>query len=357
VEILSGDEVSKADARVPGLVQLASSSFAQLRSSNPKQQRVVEFLRTESMRLDSHELSALATAAAADPFVKVKKLIQELIDRLMTQATNEASHKGWCDKELGTNKHTRETKSAEVENLRATIDGLTADISSLAKDIDKKTKEVAKIEANVAEFTKKRQKEKAENEKAIEEAKDGQVAIAQAIKVLQEFYAKAAKAKALVQTSISTQKGQPEIPEIFDGAFKGSQAAQGGVVGMLEVIQSDFARLEADTDSSEKAAQSEYDEFMSDSAQTKAALDVDLKHATTNKMAKEGELTMAKENLETAEKILDSAMKTWEKLKEPCANEGLGAGQSYAERRARRKDEIESLKNALEILSADNLPQ
>lgn len=355
VDILTGSEVDDAKKHLPSLAQAKkTTSLAQLRSSrmmNPNQLRVIDFLREASVRLESHDLSALAMKAAADPFAKVKQLISELIERLMTQATNEATHKGWCDKELATNKHTRETKSAEVDTLRSTIDGLDADIASLTKEIEKKTEEVAKIEADVAEFTEKRNKESEENAKTVKEAQDGQSAIANAIKVLEDFYAKAAKATALQQKA-SSVKQQPEAPEIFEGAYKGQQSAKGGVIGMLEVIQSDFARLEADTKSAEQSAQNEYDEFMSDSAQAKAVLEVDLKHAKTNKMAKEGELTVAKDSLKSAETVLESAMKAYESLKEPC----LGGGQTYAERKANREQEIEALKQALELLSADNLP-
>ena len=53
----------------------------------------------------------------------------------------------------------------------------------------------------------------------------------------QEFYAKAAEATAFVQAE----------PEIFDSPYKGMGAEGGGVVGMLEVSESDFARLESDT--------------------------------------------------------------------------------------------------------------
>jgi hypothetical protein len=354
VQILKGTEVEDANKHLPSMAQTRKGApvLAQLRSTkmNPNQLRLIDFLREQAVRLDSHELSALALQAANDPFGKVKQLIRELIERLMTQSTNEATHKGWCDKELATNKHTRETKTAEVDTLRSTIEGLQADIKSLGKDIEKKTAEVAKIEADVAEFTAKRNNETATNAKAVDEAVKGQEAITQAIKVLEDYYAKAAKATALAQKGAQ----QPKVPEIFEGEFKGSgKDAKGGVIGMLEVIKSDFARLEADTKSAEQAAQNEYDEFMSDSAQTKASLEVDLKHATTTKAAKEGELTVAGESLKSAESVLEAAEKAYEALREPC----LGGGQTYAERKARREEEIEALQKALELLSADNLPQ
>jgi len=42
-----------------------------------------------------------------------------------------------------------------------------------------------------------------------------------------------------------------DAPGTFDSSFKGQQAESGGVMGMLEVIASDFARLESDTTAAE----------------------------------------------------------------------------------------------------------
>ena len=59
-------------------------------------------------------------------------------------------------------------------------------------------------------------------------AKVAQAAVAKAIAVLEEFYAKAADATSLVQTR------QPE--GISDKPYKGMGGASGGIIGMLEVI-------------------------------------------------------------------------------------------------------------------------
>merc|ERR1712066_14663 len=99
--------------------------------------------------------------------------------------------------------------------------------------------------------------EKAKNAQTIADAEEAQTAVAQALTVLREFYDKAAEATALVQ-----QPAQPTPPPIFDSPYKGMQAENGGVIGMLEVIESDFARLEADPDAAETAAQQEYEKFM-----------------------------------------------------------------------------------------------
>merc|ERR550537_112695 len=164
-------------------------------------------------------------------------MIKDLIVRLMEEANEEAEHKGWCDTELSTNEQTRKEKTSAVETLHAEIDELTASIAKATQEITDLTAEIADIDKAVAEATEIREKEKAENTQTIS---DAQAAVAQAVTVLKEFYEKAAEATALIQQ-------QPESPEIFDAPYQGMQSENGGVVGMLEVIQSDFARLETDT--------------------------------------------------------------------------------------------------------------
>merc|ERR1711937_441592 len=171
----------------------------------------------------------------------------DLIVRLMEEANEEAEHKGWCDTELSTNEQTRKEKTDAVETLHAEIDQLEASISKLTEDITELTKAVADLDAAMAKATEIRQEEKTENTATIKDAGEAQTAVAQALTVLKEFYAKAAEATALVQQ-------QPEAPETFDKPYKGMGGESGGVVGMLEVIESDFARLEAETSAAEAEA-------------------------------------------------------------------------------------------------------
>merc|ERR1719182_492722 len=125
----------------------------------------------------------------------------------------------------------------------------------------------------------------------------------------------------------------------------------GGVVGMLEVIQSDFARLEAETSSSESEASEEYDRFSAESAKDKAVKQTQLGHATKTKTAKEGDLNDTEKDLRATQEELDAALAYYDKLKPSCVN----AGVSYEERVKRRQDEIESLQEALRILQGEDI--
>jgi len=276
--------------------------------------------------------------------VKVKKLIQDLVVRLQEEAANEATEKQWCDDELQSNENTRKQKTAKVEKLHAKSDLLKATISKLAEDITELQAAIAKIDKDVKEATTIRASEKAENTAAIKDAKSAQKAVAQALKVLQEFYAKAGDATSLVQTD--AEEPRPTPPPVFDRPYKGLQAENGGVIGMIEVIQSDFARLESETKASEEQSQKEYDEFMADAEANKAQKQKDIEHKMIKKQDTEQELQETTGDLEGTQEELAAALSEYDKLKQQCLDTGL----DYDERVRRREEEIESLRHALRIL-------
>jgi len=347
IEIISSGAVSgNAEKHLPTLLQARATSLAHLRdvARSPNQARVAQYLQDQGRQLNSRVLSALAVHVADDPFKKVKKMIKDLIVRLMEEANEEAEHKGWCDTELSTNEQTRKEKTEAVELLHAEIDELQASIAKLTEEISELTKAIAELDAAMAKATTIRQDEKAKNTETIKDSQDAQTAVAQALTVLKEFYAKAGEATALLQQ-------QPEAPEIFDAPYKGMQSENGGVIGMLEVIQSDFARLEAETKAAEATAQKEYDEFMTGSAVDKAQKTKDVEHKTAKKQDQEQALTEKSADLEGTQKELDAALAYFDKLKPSCVD----AGVSYDDRVARRKEEIESLQEALRILNGEDI--
>jgi len=272
-------------------------------------------------------------------------MIKDLITRLQEEAGEEADHKGWCDEELSTNEQTRKEKTAAVETLHAEVDQLTASIAKITEDIAELTKAIAELDTAMAEATKIRQEEKAKNTETIADSKVAATAVAQALAVLKEFYAKAGDATALVQVPGE----EPEIPVVFGSPYQGMQAENGGVVGMMEVIATDFARLEADTAAAEASAQKEYDQFMADSEADKQAKSTDIEHKTAKKQDEEQALTLKHEDLEVTQKELEASLAYFDKLKPSC----IEVGVSFEDRVARRKEEVASLQEALKILSGE----
>merc|ERR1719335_1476835 len=118
----------------------------------------------------------------------------------------------------------------------------------------------------------------------------------------------------------------PGGPEMEGGVYKGMEG--GGVMGMLEVIQSDFAKLLSETTAGESEAQKEFEKFTNDSATTKAVDGQEMKNKDGERTKKQGEIQSAKKDLKETQSELTAAMEYFEKLKPSCVDEG----ESYEER-------------------------
>merc|ERR1719299_260314 len=158
--------------------------------ANPAQFKVAIYLQDKGRELNSRILSMVAERCEKDPFKKVKKMIKDLIDKLMEEAAAEAAHKGWCDAELATNYKTRKEKTDAVETLKSEIDELNASIAKLTEEITELSAAIADLDTAVAKATKMREEEKVKNVETIKDAQEAQTAVAQALTVLKDFYAK-----------------------------------------------------------------------------------------------------------------------------------------------------------------------
>merc|ERR1719335_1920609 len=312
------------------MVQKKFVALAQLRSDggrNPNQQSVAEYLRIKSKEINSRVLAVLAVHVGADPFKKVRKMIKDLITKLQEEAAEEADHKTWCDTELSTNEQTRKEKTEQVEMLYAEIDDLSATIAKLTIEITDLTHAIQDLDKAVKEATELRASEKAKNTETVADAKDAQEAVAKAMGILKDFYAKQGESTAA------------------------NTVGAGGVMAMLEVIQSDFARLEAETTAAEDSAAKEYDAFMADSETDKTQKQRDIERNTKKKQDDSQALEEKNKDLLGTKDELSAAMEYYAKLKPDCIDSGV----SYEERVARRKEEIESLQEALRILNGEEV--
>jgi hypothetical protein len=333
IEIISDPKVAGSYGEHVNLLQ-GKTSLLQIRSARSRvtaRSRVVEFLQRKAAMLSSTALKTLASQVASNPFDKVVKMIQDLVAKLKEEAAAEAEHKQWCDEQLHDNKIKREKKTAKVNKLTATIEAATQDIAAMGKKIQTLKEEQSELTMAMSKATTQRDKEKATNTDTIADAAAGEQATKAALVVLKEFYAS--------QGSFVQQ-----APEM--AAYSGMSSAKGGVVGMLEVISSDFARLHADTTASESAAATEYAAFMKDAKASK-----DSKHklevkTSLKKDQTEFEKGRTTKDLESTQAELDSALGYYENLKPVC----LEVHVSYEERVAQRKAEIEALKEAYGVL-------
>jgi hypothetical protein len=164
--------------------------------------------------------------------------------------------------------------------------------------------------------------------------------------VLKDFYAKSSEATALAQ-----QTPAEDAPETFDKPYKGMLPEGGNVVDFLEVILTDFARLESETVSAEAAEVEEYKKFMHESELDKSLKENEMGHKKEKKTDKEGELQQTQVDMKNTQEALDAAIAYYEKLKPTCVD----SGATYEARVKRREAEMQSLKEALNILQGTDI--
>lgn len=341
-EVLSSGAVSgNADTYLPSFVQKGVRSFIQVKRqvNGDKKQKLVEFLQRKGQ--DSKPIMLLAARVSeTGPFDKVTKMIEELITKLKEEATAEAEEHGFCTSELAGNKMTREDKTAKSDELRSQIDALKADIAEASAKVLELEGAVKDSDKAVAEAVAQRAAEKAKNTQTVKDAKVAQEAVSQALTVLKEFYAKASTATSLVQGPAE------DAPATFDKPYTGMQGSSTGVVGMIEVIQSDFVRLETETASEEATASREHQQFLDDSAEDKAVKEAEIAHLNKRRAKNTSNMNSATKELNVTQEELKAAMDYFDVLKPRCLPDPV----SWEERKAKREEEIASLREALTIL-------
>jgi len=346
----------------------AAASFLQLQGeqSGAAVHKALEVLGAAAARLQSPALSALAASAALrnlgpDHFVKVRGLIKDLVSRLEAEALSEAESKTFCDKQMSAAVTNRDKESLLMEEHSATVSQQEAEKAQLLREIETLSAEIAELHKALNDAETLRQEEKVVNEKTLLDADSGKKAIKEAIAVLQAFYGDAAPAAVLTQVTSAERRGAytppnsdregktvgdlaPELS--YSGDYNGKQDSSKGVIGLLEIILSDFDRTLTTVKQQEGDAVTAFDEFKKT---TQAAIDAKGLEKTTKETAvttAEDAIVAAKDSLVGATNLHAAAIEELEKLKAMCVD----GEESFAERKEKREQEIEALKQAMTIL-------
>jgi len=354
------DPMARLADREEEVIKKADATRNALQAEDPlpkpgdfQKRKVVELLKTRAGTIHSQQLVALAAEISGSPFDKITKLIQELIERLLQEAADEANHQGWCTKSVTEAKEQRGRKVDAVAKLNGELAGSEALRDQLTEDLATLESQIAELESALAKATSARNDESEENAATVKEAEEGAQAVSEAIDVLDKFYKTSAKASLIEEVSPSLMQAegmQPgsaaaDLPDAgFDNkALTGGQSAAKGILGMMEVIKSDFERTVKVTNKAEKDAAKDFLEFETDTKQSLAVK----KNAQSAKTAELREtvdtINEDMSSMEDEQKLLDKAVQELIELEPACFPKQM----SYAERVAKREQEIAALKEAL----------
>merc|ERR1719380_202319 len=177
----------------------------------------------------------------------------------------------------------------------------------------------------LAEMDKLREEENTAFVKNKAEMEEGLEGIKLALKVLRDYYAKE------------------------DKAHKAAEGAGAGIIGMLEVIESDFSKGLAEMIAIEEEAAAAYEKQTKENEIAKTTKEQDVKYKTKEAKSLDkavAEYTGDREGLQTE---LDAVLDYWSKIQEQC----VAKAEPYEERKKRREAEIAGLKEGLAILEGE----
>jgi len=287
-------------------------------------------------QLASRMTAAIRFGAAGgeDPFAKVKGLIESMISKLEEEAIAEATEKAYCDEEMAKTEAKRSELMDDVSKVSAKLDQATSKTATLTAEIKQLEAELAALAKQQAEMNKIRQEENAAFVQAKADLTTGLTGVRQALTVLRDYYASDA---ALVQ--------QPAMPELHSKA----SGASTSIIGILEVVESDFATGLAKEETQEDDAQAMYDDITQKNKVTKTMKDQDVKYKTAEVKSLAKAIADMSADKETLSTELAAVNEYYAKLKDRC----IAKPETYEERKARREAEINGLKEALRVLESE----
>mmetsp|Transcript_77806 Transcript_77806/g.195672 ORF Transcript_77806/g.195672 Transcript_77806/m.195672 type:complete len:250 (-) Transcript_77806:95-844(-) len=225
--------------------------------------------------------------------------------------------------------------------MTSKIDTAAAKSAQLKEEIKELEAELAALTKDQAEMDKIRQETHADYETAKADLELGLSGVRKALGVLRDYYGSASAA--LVQDGkFDAFMQQPAVP------VKHSKASGAGtsIIGILEVVESDFAQNLAKEEAEEEDAQSTYEKTTQENKITKTTKDQDVKYKTQESKSLDTTVAEYSADREAASSELTAVLDYYAKIKERC----IAKPETYEERQRRREAEISGLKEALAVL-------
>jgi len=286
-------------------------------------------------------VSQLEVSVRLDAFTKVKKSIQDMIDKLIKEKEDEIKHKDYCIEELNTNEQDTDNKERDKKDTTAKIEDLGMSIDTLAKEIENLKAEIAELGIQLKRASEDREKQNKEFQVTVADQRATQKLLAAALNILKGFYDKAA----LVQKSAQLDKAGQAPPPGFKKYEKSS--ASGGVMGMMSGIIDEAKAMEAEAIKAEEDSQAAYEDFVKDTNMSVEEKSKDSVNKSEQKAKAESDKVEAESTHEAIMGEIEQLMNENADLHKSCDF----TLKNFEIRQSARDDEIEALKQALAMFS------
>jgi len=356
IAILENDNLRDAQKNV--VRGGGGASFLQMGSKERKvadaRSRASHLLRAAAAKSadPSHRLALVASQveSSLDAFTKVKKVIDELIEKLAQEQKDEVAKKDFCVEEIDANERETDHKTRDRDELDQKITDLTATIDELTKGIQELQNEIVEMQSELMRASADRIAENKEFQKTIDDQVSTQEILKKAYNRLAQFYHKKTdSAAALLQRQPTPGADAPPPPPGFKGYTKSNKSS--GVMGMIMDLIGEAKQMEVEALADENSAQGAYEDLVSETNKSVKAKSKEVTDKTEMRAKKDAERIEAKEAMKTLLSDLEALADTNVSLHEECDF----LLKNFDVRQKARAGEIDALRQAKAILSGAQL--
>jgi len=175
-----------------------------------------------------------------------------------------------------------------------------------------------------AEMDQMRQQENKDYVKNKADTEKGLAGVKLALKILRDYYAK-------------------------DKAHDAAEGAGANIIGLLEVVESDFSKGLAEMTATEESAQAAFETETKENEIEKTTKEQDVKYKTKESTGLDKAAVEESSDRSGVQEELDAVTEYLKTLEKEC----IAQAETYAERKARFEAEIAGLREALRILESE----
>jgi len=278
IKILNDDdamELFKKTLPSPSLMQV-------LVTSKEVQRSALHALGSAKAKDSRLALISMTLRGGAKSFDKVIKMIDEMVALLGEEQTSDDAKKAYCEKELDTAEDEKKVLDIKLSDLEKAIDDTEESIATLTEEIKALLKGIKDLDAQVKEATTVREDENAFYKKTMQEDSAAKDILKMAKNRLAKFYApkmyqppakdeRSTMGRISEEMSLQQQKASPGPPPETWSAYAKKSEEHGGVIAMVDLLIADLDKEMTMMTTEEKEAQKEYEEFIAEAGEKRAA--------------------------------------------------------------------------------------
>jgi len=298
----------------------------------------------------SAELAQLAERLKAQvhakgaPFAKVRSLMEGMLAKLKSEASQESKEKEYCDHELSKTMKKHEELADGKEDLKGKIAEGTSASAILKAQVKDLQGELAVLSKQQLDMDAARQSSHETYISAKADIEQGLAGVRSAIDTLREYYAADDSDASLLQTEdgASEELDQPAAPK----KFQKSTSTGNSIIGLLEVCMSDLAQSLSKEEAEEQDKDDEYQKLTTENKELAKTKEQAIVYKTREFKMLEASIVEFANDYDDKSQEYGAVKSYLAKVKERC----IVASESFEERRKRRDANVAGLREALAVL-------